>query len=49
MTACMQGRSAVSAVLQGDNMIGRQKVKMRECVSMEVRVCVLVGDIKAYL
>ncbi len=32
VTACMRDGSAVSALLQDDNVIGRQKVKAREMV-----------------
>lgn len=48
VTACMHDGSAVTAVLQDDNVIGKQKVKTREmvlgCKSVRVEVCVLVED-----
>ena len=57
VTACMHDGSAVSAVLQDDNVIGKQKAKTREMVlvwrsvrrHVSASVRVLTGDFGGYL
>lgn len=49
VAACVHDGSAGIAVLQDDNVIGKQKVNAGKMLSACMGVCVCVGDIEGYL